>query len=181
MNYLDLPIGEHAPYVLNMVVEIPAGTTNKYEYDVELGIFRLDRTMYSAVYYPGDYGFAPQTIAPDGDPLDIVVLTTHPAITGALVECRPIAALEMRDEKGPDVKVIAVPTGNPRFDEYRDLASMPAHTLREFEHFFRIYKALEGSKAQKTTTYGWKSRSVALGHVRAAQKAFATSQHPARR
>jgi len=172
MNLLDLPIGAGAPDVINMIVEIPCGTANKYEYDAALGVFRLDRTMYSAVHYPGDYGFAPRTVAEDGDPLDIVLITSHPAITGALVECRPIAALEMRDEKGPDVKIIAVPTRNPRFDEYRDLASIPAHTRREFDHFFRIYKALEGKKSRRTTTYGWKNRAAAIRYVTAAHRAF---------
>lgn len=172
MNLLELPIGDGAPAIINMIVEIPAGTTNKYEYDPKLGVFRLDRTMYSAVYYPGDYGFAPQTTAPDGDPLDIVVLTTHPAITGAMIECRPVAALEMRDEKGPDIKVIAVPTRNPRFDEIRDLGSIPSHTKREMDHFFRIYKALEGKKARLTTTYGWKGRATALRAVTAARRTF---------
>ncbi len=169
MNLLDLPLGDGAPDVINMVVEIPAGTANKYEYDVKLGVFRLDRTMFSAVHYPGDYGFAPQTLAPDGDPLDIVVLTTHPAITGALIECRLVAALAMEDEKGDDIKVIAVPTRNPRFDEIRDLKSIPAHTLREFEHFFRIYKDLE---PKSSATFGWLPRKAALKAVVQAHRAY---------
>jgi len=170
VSLLDLPLGDGAPDIINMIVEIPAGTANKYEYDPKLGLFRLDRTMYSAVHYPGDYGFAPHTLAEDGDPLDVVVLTSHPAITGALLECRPIAALEMSDEKGPDIKVIAVPTRNPRFDEMRDLDSMPAHTRREFEHFFRVYKDLE---PRRSATFGWKSRPAALKAVREAATRFA--------
>lgn len=168
-DYYSLPPGDRAPEIVDMVVEIPYLSSNKYEYDPKLQVFRLDRTLYSSVHYPGDYGFVPSTLAEDGDPLDIVVMTTHPAFPGAVIEARPIGALEMRDEKGRDVKVLAVPTRNPRFDEMKDIQSVPPHTIREFEHFFRVYKDLEG---KASITYGWSDRKAALQVIRDATSAF---------
>src|SRR5512142_956951 len=108
MNYLQLPIGEQAPERVNAVIEIPAGSVNKYEYDKKLHVFRLDRTLYSPVHYPGDYGFVPRTLACDDDPLDIVILVDHPTFTGCVVEVRPIGMLEMLDQGVRDEKVLAV-------------------------------------------------------------------------
>jgi inorganic pyrophosphatase len=165
INFAKLPVGEGAPEIINAVIEIPYGSGNKYEYDEKLGVFRLDRTLYSPVHYPGDYGFVPSTRAEDGDPLDIVVLTSQPSFPGCVIEARPIGALEMRDDKGMDVKILAVPTRNPRYDEMRDLSDVPKHTQREFDHFFQIYKELEG---KKSVTYGWKNRKAALRFINAA-------------
>ena len=110
-NYLDLPLGLRAPEEINVVVEIPEKSRNKYEYDKELDIFRLDRVLHSAIHYPGDYGFAPQTLALDDDPLDVLVLTIEPTFPGCLVAARPIGLLEMFDQGKEDDKVLAVPVG----------------------------------------------------------------------
>jgi inorganic pyrophosphatase len=135
-----------------MIVEIPKGTANKYEYDGNLGIFRLDRTLYSPMHYPGDYGFVPGTLAEDNDPLDILVIVQEPSFTGCLIEARPVGVLNMVDREESDEKIIAVPTKNPRYDQIHTLDQLFSHTRRELEHFFSIYKELEGRVA---TTQGW--------------------------
>ena len=148
----DLDPGPHCPRLVRMVVEIPKHSTNKYEYDAERDIFRLDRTLYSPVHYPGDYGFIPGTLADDGDPLDVLALVEEPSFSGCLVEVRPIGMLNMIDRKKPDQKVIAVPNKNPRYDEVQNLDQIFTHIQREIEHFFTIYKELEG---RPTATLGW--------------------------
>lgn len=167
-DYYRLPIGERMPEIVTMVVEIPGGTSNKVEYDPVLGVFRLDRPLYSPVHYPGDYGFVPQTHAGDGDPLDILALGT-PTFTGCVMQVRPIAALVMADDKGEDVKVVAVGANDPRFKEMTDRPAIPAHVVRELDHFFRIYKELEG---KETTVYGWKDRWQAWEEVKGSHEAF---------
>ena len=152
MNLHHLSPGERAPDVVNVIVEIPRGSRNKVEYDPDLEAFRLDRVLYASVYYPGDYGFVPGTLAPDGDPLDVLVLVSEPTFPGCVLPARPLGVLEMRDEKGSDEKVLAVPVGDPRFREADDLADLPAHLLEEVEYFFDIYKELEG---KETATGGW--------------------------
>jgi inorganic pyrophosphatase len=135
-----------------MIVEIPKGSTNKVEYDGKLGLFRLDRSLYSPMHYPGDYGFIPGTLAEDGDPLDVLVLVSEPSFTGCLIEVRPIGVLNMVDSEEADQKLIAVPTRNPRYDQIHTMDQVFAHVRRELEHFFSIYKELEGRVA---TTQGW--------------------------
>jgi len=135
-----------------MVVEIPKHSTNKYEYDPELGLFRLDRALYSPVHYPGDYGFIPGTLADDGDPLDVLALVEEPSFSGCLIEVRPIGMLNMIDRKKRDQKIVAVPNRNPRYDEVHSLDQIFTHIRREIEHFFTIYKELEG---RATATLGW--------------------------
>ena len=161
MDIYDLPPGEESPEVVNAVVEIPKGTRNKIEYDPEDDVFRLDRVLHSPVHYPGDYGFIPGTLAEDGDALDIIVLVTDPTFTGCVLEARPVGALVMRDEKGRDEKILAVPQRDPRYEETADISNLPGHLLREIEHFFDIYKELEG---KATATLGWepgrKARSI---------------------
>ncbi len=153
MSYLKLPIGANAPELVNAVVEIPAGGVNKYEYDKKLGVFRLDRPLYSPVHYPGDYGFIPSTLASDNDPLDIVILVAQPTFTGCLVEARPVGVLEMLDQNVRDEKVLAVSSGNPRYEEVHNYTDVYTHVLREIAHFFSIYKDLEG---KRTKMVGWK-------------------------
>jgi len=147
-NYLHLPLGDRQPDEINVVVEIPEGSRNKYEYDKHLDIFRLDRALHSAVYYPGEYGFAPQTLALDGDPLDVLVLVIAPTFPGCLVAARPIGLLQMVDGGKEDDKILAVPVGEPAFDEIYNYTQVFAHTLRKISHFFETYKALEGKKTQ---------------------------------
>jgi inorganic pyrophosphatase len=152
MDYLHLPIGERCPELVNAVIEVPLGGVNKYEYDKKLRVFRLDRTLYSPVHYPGDYGFIPSTLASDGDPLDVLVLVDNASFPGCLIEVRPIGVLEMLDQGVRDEKVLAVVNNDPRYTEVSNYTDIYTHILREVEHFFSIYKDLEG---KRTKTIGW--------------------------
>ena len=154
MNYLALPIGDKFPELVNAVIEIPAGDVNKYEYDKKLHVFRLDRTLYSPVHYPGDYGFVPHTLAADGDPLDIVILVDEPTFTGCLVEVRPVGMLEMLDQGVRDEKVLAVSANNPRYKQVCNYNDVEPHVLREIAHFFEIYKDLEGKRTKMIAWHG---------------------------
>jgi len=140
----DLPTGKAPPAIVDAVIEIPTRERNKYELDKATGVFRLDRVLHSSVHYPGDYGFLPRTLGDDGDPLDVLVITTIPVFTGCLVECRPIGLFHLIDRGRADEKVLAVPTGDPYSEGINGLADIPKHTLKEIEHFFQVYKDLEG-------------------------------------
>jgi len=155
----DLAPGQHPPDVVTAVVEIPSGSRNKYELDKESGLIRLDRVLYSAVHYPGDYGFIPRTLAEDNDPCDVLVLLNEPTFPGCQIDVRPIGVLKMLDRGDPDDKVLAVPSNDPFYGEYFDIADIPQHYLKEVEHFFRIYKDLEGKRVQ---TVGWGKSDVAM-------------------
>ena len=157
-NYLYLPVGDRAPDEVNVVVEIPEKSRNKYEYDKTLDIFRLDRNLHSPIHYPGDYGFVPQTLALDGDPLDVLILTIEPTFVGCLVAARPIGLLKMTDEGKEDDKVLAVPVGEPSFEGIHDYSQIFPHTVRKIQHFFETYKLLEG---KKTSTSGWEDAAAA--------------------
>jgi inorganic pyrophosphatase len=146
--YLHLPIGDDAPEEVNAVIEIPRGSSNKYEYDHELGVFKLDRTLYSPLFYPFDYGWIAGTMSADGDPLDVLVIGSHPTFTGCVVTCRPLGVLMMRDEKGADEKILPRVAHDPRYHGVRRLGHVPEHILREVEHFFQVYKTLEKKVVQ---------------------------------
>jgi inorganic pyrophosphatase len=148
----DLDPGPDCPRLVRMVAEIPKNSTNKYEYDAEPGLFRLDRTLYSPVHYPGDYGFFPGTLSDDGDPLDVIALVEEPSFSGCLIEVRPIGMLKMIDRKKHDQEILAVPNRNPRYDEVQNIDQIFTHIRHEIEHFFTIYKELEG---RATATLGW--------------------------
>lgn len=154
----DLPTGPNVPHVINAVIEIPKGSSNKYEYDKELNVFRLDRTLYSPVHYPGAYGFLPRTLSEDGDPLDVVVIVEKDTFPGCLIEVRPVGVLVMRDDAGLDHKILAVPVNDPRMRDVHGLQHLARHYLAEVDYFFNIYKELEGKKSD---TYGWEDRLVA--------------------
>ncbi|HMF93670.1 MAG TPA: inorganic diphosphatase [Vicinamibacterales bacterium] len=126
-----------------VIVEIPKGSTNKYELDKETGLLRLDRVLYSAVYYPADYGFIPRTYCDDGDPLDALVLGQEPVYPLTIVPARAVGVMRMRDEKGIDDKIVAVSVGDPWFADYRGTADLPEHVLRQVRRFFEDYKVLE--------------------------------------
>src|SRR6476661_7886999 len=126
-----------------VIIEIPKGSTNKYELDKATGLLRLDRVMYSAVYYPADYGFIPRSYCGDGDPLDVLVLGQEPVYPLTIVPARAVGAMRMRDEKGTDDKIVAVSIGDPSFAGYRDQADLPPHVLRQVRRFFEDYKVLE--------------------------------------
>jgi inorganic pyrophosphatase len=155
----DLPPGRHVPEEVTAVVEIPSGSRNKYELDKESGLFKLDRVLYSAVHYPGDYGFIPRTFAEDNDPCDILVLLNEHTFPGCQIDTRPIGVLRMLDRGDPDDKILAVPINDPYYSEWFDIADIPQHYLLEVEHFFHIYKDLEGKRVQ---TVGWEKSDVAM-------------------
>ena len=149
-----------------MIVEVPKNSSNKYEYDGKLGLFRLDRALYFPLHYPGDYRFVPGTLAEAGDPLDILTLVDEPSYPGVLIMVRPVGLLEMVDQNEPDQKVLAVPDRNPRFEHVKTIADVAPHSLREIEHFFDIYKELEG---KRTEIHGW--RGAAEAHRRSSPRA----------
>jgi inorganic pyrophosphatase len=135
--------------LVDVIVEIPRGSRNKYEYDHERNLIRLDRRLFSATFYPADYGFVPDTLAEDGDPLDVLVLIDEPTFPGCLVEVRPVGVFWMSDEKGPDAKIISVAHGDPMWDGITDLDGLPKHLIQEIAHFFEVYKDLEPGKLTK--------------------------------
>jgi len=137
---------------IQVFVEIPKGSRNKYEWDPELRVFRLDRVLYSSVHYPTDYGMIPGTHAPDGDHLDALVTVDEPSYPGTLVRARPVGVLRMRDEKGLDEKILAVPVDDPRYDTIASLEDLSPHWLREIEAFFSTYKLLQDVE---TDVQGW--------------------------
>src|SRR5436190_14353547 len=157
-NYLALPIGDAAPDEVNAVIEISRGQTNKYEYDKELHVFRLDRNLYSPVHYPGDYGFIPSTLSADGDPLDVLILVDAPSFTGCVMAVRPIGVLKMIDQGKEDEKVLAVGLNNPIFTNVKEYADLYPHLLLEIEHFFSMYKELE---SKTTRIIGWEDAATA--------------------
>lgn len=148
----DIDPGPDCPELVRAIIEIPKNSTNKYEYDGKLGVFRLDRALYSPMHYPGDYGFIPGTLAEDGDPLDVLTLVDEPSFTGCLIEVRPVGILYMVDQKQNDQKLLAVPNRNPRFDSIHTIDQVFPHIRREIEHFFSIYKELQGVT---TAMKGW--------------------------
>ncbi|MGH7663325.1 MAG: inorganic diphosphatase [Gemmatimonadaceae bacterium] len=158
----DLAPGPRPPELVTAVVEIPRGSRNKYELHKESGLLRLDRVLYSAVHYPGDYGFIPRTLHEDGDPLDILVRINEPTFPGCQIDVRPIGVLKMLDRGEPDDKILAVPATDPFHNEYFDIADLPRHYLREIEHFFQIYKDLEGKRVQ---ILGWEKMEVAIAAI----------------
>jgi inorganic pyrophosphatase len=172
-NYLHLPLGDRQPDEINVIVEIPAGSRNKYEYDKKLDILRLDRALHSSIHYPGDYGFAPQTLALDGDPMDILVLVIEPTFSGCLVAARPIGLLEMVDGDNEDDKILAVPVGEPEFDEIHNYTQIFPHLLRKVSHFFETYKALEG---KQTRVGGWRDAAYARRIVAESYQRFLEGQ-----
>ena len=160
---------------IETVVEIPKGSRNKYEMDHDSGAIWLDRMLFTATQYPADYGFVPDTLAEDGDPLDVLVLLDEPTFPGCHIRARPVAVFWMRDEKGPDAKVLCVPATDPRYAGITDLDSLPEHLLDEIGHFFDVYKALEPEK--DTETRGWEGRAAADAAVDDARQRFVPRQH----
>ena len=141
----DYPVDEsHVQDTFPVVIEVPMGSKNKYELDKQSGLLRLDRVLYSAVYYPANYGFVPRTYCDDGDPLDVLVFGQEPVQPLTVVDVRAVGVMQMRDDKGIDDKVLAVSIGDPAFSDYHDFRELPRHVVREMVRFFQDYKALEG-------------------------------------
>jgi inorganic pyrophosphatase len=136
----------------DVLIEIPRGSRNKYEYDFDLKRMRFDRMLFSSMMYPADYGFIPETLALDGDPLDVLVLINEATFPGCVIEVKPIGVFHMADDKGPDEKIICVPVSDPIWNNLNDLSDMNPHLVKEIEHFFQVYKDLENKKVD---VEGW--------------------------
>ena len=134
------------PENFTAVIEIPKGGKNKYEMDKETGLLRLDRVLYTATHYPANYGFIPRTYADDGDPLDVLVLCQESIVPLTLVQCYPIGVIQMVDDESTDEKINAVPFRDPSLSGYEDISQLPSHTFDEIQHFFSVYKSLEGKE-----------------------------------
>ncbi len=143
----DVPLGDNVPNEINVIIEVPKGSHNKYEIDKETGLIALDRANYSDAAFPYDYGFAPKTLWDDGDALDVIVMTTWPLNPGIMVAVRPVGVIEMIDTGESDFKIVAVPTNDKRWDDVQDVADLNKHTLKEIQHFLETYKALKGKPA----------------------------------
>lgn len=157
---------------MNVIIETPKGSHNKYEIDKETGLIKLDRANYNSAPYPFDYGFVPKTYWPDGDALDVMVLTTFPLFSGVLVKVRPVAFMEMTDSGDPDSKIIGVPVDDRRWDDVRDVTDLNAHSLKEFKNFFETLKMLK-EKPAEITVHGFKGAAEAKAGFTESLKLYA--------
>lgn len=170
----NLPPGKNPPELINVVVEIPAGGTIKYEVDEETGVLFVDRFLHTAMYYPFNYGFMPGTAADDGDPLDIIVLSSQPVQPGVVIPAIPVAMLGMEDEEGMDDKLVAVPPIkiDPVYGKIKSADDIDEALKAKIKHFFENYKTLEPNKWVKITE--WKGKEAALGEVKRGMAAYET-------
>jgi inorganic pyrophosphatase len=155
----------------DVIVEVPKGSRNRYEYDQRLGRIRLDRMLFTATGYPGDYGFVPETIAEDGDPIDALLLLGEPTFPGCLVRARVIAVFWVDDTHGPDAKLLCVPAHDPRQQRLQELEDVPMHQIAEIWHFFEIYEALAPDKSAETR--GWERKAQAIAALEDARRRYA--------
>ncbi|MTV24118.1 inorganic diphosphatase [Nitriliruptoraceae bacterium ZYF776] len=165
-----LPVGDRSPDVVHVVVEVPVGSRNKYEFDASLGVLRRDRVLPGAVRYPTDYGFVPSTLAADGEALDVILAAYDPAHPGTVVDARPIGVLHLRDASGEDHNLVAVPDDDERFEDIRDVDDLPDANRREIEQFFETYKRLEGD--DDVEVHGWSGVGAAHDLLREAVAAY---------
>lgn len=172
--FRDIEPGKNPPHELNCVVEIPLHSTSKFEYNHKAGYLELDRVMYSPFHYVYEYGFVPQTMSGDGDPLDIILLASRPSFPGCVVRVRVVGVLLTEDEEGEDNKVIAVPCEkvDPHFANVLDVGDIDPHLKKEIEHFMKDYKFLEPGKYEHVKVKQWRKKSVALKIVEKAIKQF---------
>ena len=154
----DIVAGDDIPDIVNVIVEIPKGSQNKYEYNKRLNIITLDRVLFSPFHYPADYGLIPRTMSEDGDPLDALVLVTNPTHPGILIKARPVGMLRMSDVGKIDDKILCVVKDDPRFKRYNNITDLEEHLLKEIMHFFQVYKELE---AKEVKMIGWKNAEEA--------------------
>jgi inorganic pyrophosphatase len=157
-------------YELTCVVEIPKGSRNKYEYDPELGGIKLDRFISASVVYPTDYGYVPKTLAPDGDPLDVLVCVSEPTFPGCIVVAKAVGLFKMADEKGPDDHVVCVPCEDPGWNHFDDVDDLPAQLRAEIGHFFSVYKDLDPDRHSEVE--GWAGRDAAVEAIAQSRQAF---------
>jgi len=155
MDIKKIKAGKNPPEEINVLIEIPQGSPVKYELEKEAGVLMVDRFAYAAMFYPFNYGFVPNTEAEDGDPLDVLVISTYPVSPGTLIPCRPIGMLEMEDEAGIDTKIIALPTKkvDPFYADIETIDQLPKKTKEMIQHFFNHYKELEPGKWVKTKRF----------------------------
>ncbi len=161
-------------YELTCIVEIPKGSRNKYEYDPELGAIKLDRFISASVVYPTDYGYVPETLAPDGDPLDVLVCVSEPTFPGCVVITKAVGLFKMADEKGPDDHVVCVPCDDPGWNHFEDVGDLPGQLRAEIGHFFAVYKDLDPDRHSEVE--GWAGRDAALEAVEKARQAYRDGQ-----
>jgi len=168
--------GKDAPEIVNVLIEIPMGSSVKYEYDEEADIIRVDRFLYTSMVYPFNYGFVPGTLEEDGDPVDVLVLTSQPLLPGVVIEARPIGVLLMEDEEGPDSKIIAVPKDklDPSFKSIKSVDDLPQAVRAKIKHFFEHYKELEPGKWTKVT--GWQGPEEAKERIKKAIERYKSSK-----
>lgn len=171
----ELPVGPSFPQVIYVVVEIPKRSRNKFEYDVQGGFIKLDRVLSSSLHYPGDYGFVPQTLHDDGDPLDVLVITNEPTFSGCVIEARPVGIFHMMDRDELDDKILAVPNTDPSFKHYRTLDDVSPHFLKEVTHFFSVYKDLE---MMKVVPKGWDNVDLAYQEILHAHQNYQNTVKP---
>jgi inorganic pyrophosphatase len=165
----DIEVPDDIRAFVPTVIEIPRGSHSKYEVDKPTGLLRLDRVLYSAVFYPANYGFIPRTHADDGDPLDVLVLMQEPVAPLTIVRARPLGGLQMVDDKGIDDKIIAVCIDDPAYAHYETLAQIPQHVMKEVDRFFRDYKILEDKRVDVSDFY---DQARALEVIRATRAAY---------
>lgn len=169
------PSGGDDASTIDVFVEVPMGSRNKYEWDFARRTFVLDRMLFTAVRYPGDYGFVPGTLASDGDHLDAVVILGEPTFPGCTVRARVLGMLDMADDKGPDEKLLTVADHDPRWEDLHELEDVPGHLRDEIAHFFSIYKDLEQKLVE---VRGWRGRTAALAALAAARERARTATGP---
>jgi len=173
MAYATIPLGDKAPEVINVVVEIPRGSHHKYEYDEKFDEIRLDRVLHSPVFYPADYGFVPHTRSEDGDHLDVLVLITEPLFPGCVLSVRPVGVLDMEDNAGQDWKIVAVAEKDPKLSKIKDITDVDEHYKKEIVHFFEVYKHLEDKWAKVA---GWLGKDEAYRILKEAQDRFTNEE-----
>ena len=169
MSPVHLGPGPKSPEVVNAIVEIPTGSRIKYEIDHETGLVHVDRVLFSPFHYPAEYGFIPGTLAPDGDPCDVLVLINGSTYPGVVIRARPVGVLRMHDDKGQDDKVLCVAADDPNYQHVNELTDLPPHFMKEVEHFFLTYKDLEEKDVH---TDGWEGREAACAFVQQCVAAF---------
>ncbi len=170
MSFSKLTIGNKFPESVNVVIEIPRGSRNKYEYNEDTELIHLDRVLHSTLFYPSDYGFIPQTRSDDGDHVDILVLITQPTFPGCVLKARPIGALDMEDEAGHDWKILAVAQDDPYYGHIESIDQVNSQLKREIQHFFATYKQLEAGKS--CTVRDWHDKKTALDVISKAHVAY---------
>ncbi|WP_111493962.1 MULTISPECIES: inorganic diphosphatase [Marinobacter] len=174
MNFDNIPPGKNPPEDINVLIEIPANASSpiKYEVDKDMGAVVVDRFMATPMFYPANYGFIPNTLADDGDPLDVLVITPYPVMPGCIIRCRPVGVLNMEDEAGGDAKLVAVPHDKvtKQYADVQDVEDIPQLLKDQIQHFFENYKDLEAGKWVKVQ--GWDNAAAARAAVDASVAAY---------